>query len=166
MNNKLSCGVIINHIILMLGKEVVFWTLEVLTTPLYSGGMRLHEFSMMKQAVLEILDIVRQNSGIKATRIEFEIGELTFLHKKQLQFAFDVIKNEDEVIKDAVLDITIKPLLIKCKDCGYQGGADYEENPYHMSAPLLKCPKCEGNIDIIEGRDFIIKNVEIEVEDE
>ncbi|MEM3412948.1 MAG: hydrogenase/urease maturation nickel metallochaperone HypA, partial [Thermoplasmata archaeon] len=55
---------------------------------------------------------------------------------------------------------------IECEKCGYMGGLVFEEHEsYHLMLPAFKCPKCNGNVKVVRGKECIIKSVEMNVED-
>jgi hydrogenase nickel incorporation protein HypA/HybF len=125
----------------------------------------LHEFSIAKELVNSILEEARVNNVIKVIRVELEIGEVSFIQDEQLIYSFDVIKAEQPLINEAVLTITKKDLLVECPSCGYKGRSDYDDQ-YHFAVPILRCPECERGVNIIEGKDVLIKNIEAEVSDD
>jgi len=58
---------------------------------------------------------------------------------------------------------TVSP-EVQCS-CGYTGNSLYGEKEFHMSVPILQCPLCGELVQIIRGRECLIKNIELEVED-
>lgn len=124
----------------------------------------MHEFSTMQEIVNAIMEEAKKHNAIEISRVIIEIGELTFLGEEQLKFAFDILK-EGTIMENA--DIVIKKVRakIKCK-CGYEGKAKYGlKDEFHIIFPILKCPKCGGDIEIVKGRECFIKSVEMEIPD-
>ncbi len=125
----------------------------------------MHEFSTMQGIVNAILEEAKKYRAIKIYRVEIEIGELTFLGKEQMKFAFDILK-ENTIMEDAKISIKKKKARVKCIKCGYEGGVEYGmKDDFHITFPIIRCPKCGGEVEIVKGRECLIKNVEMEIED-
>ncbi len=126
----------------------------------------MHEFSTMQSIVNAIMEEARKHGAKKITRVELEIGELTFLGEEQMKFAFDILK-EGTIMERAVLKIKKTRAVVRCTECGYEGNVEYGiKEDFHLSFPILKCPECGGSVEIIGGRECTVKNVEMEVEDD
>ncbi|RLF61340.1 MAG: hydrogenase maturation nickel metallochaperone HypA [Thermoplasmata archaeon] len=124
--------------------------------------LTMHEFSTMQQIVAAILEEARRQHATAIYRVSLEIGELTFLGEEQLRFAFQIL-TEGTLLAGAELTIETLKTEVRCS-CGYRGGVDYGlKEEFHLSFPLLKCPRCGGDVDILSGRECAIKNVEMEV---
>jgi len=124
----------------------------------------MHEFSTMNQIVNAILEEGRKHHAHKIEKVILEIGELTFLGEEQLRFAFDLL-TEGTILEGAELEIEKKEIEVRCS-CGYEGKIEYEEKEeFHFLIPLLKCPRCNEEVEIIKGRECIIKSVRMEMED-
>ena len=75
----------------------------------------------------------------------------------------DLLKKNHPILKDTKLVIEQTKAIGKCTGCDYEGTLNPAELPeYHFNIPSLDCPKCNKKLDIIQGRDLIIKNIEIE----
>jgi hydrogenase nickel incorporation protein HypA/HybF len=121
---------------------------------------------MAKELVNNLLQEAERNNIIKMIRVELQIGEISFLQDDQLKYCFDIIKREYPVMQEAEMVITKRPLIVKCTACDYQGKAEYQDDQYHFIIPILRCPQCESGVEVLEGRDVVIKNIEAEVEDD
>jgi len=122
----------------------------------------MHEFSTVMGIVENVLQLASEKGAIKVHRIDLDVGELTFLGLEQMKFSFDAVK-EGTILQDAELRLNIVKAKIECPECGYIGSPpDVEED--HFTIPIIQCPKCNAlRVDIIEGKDCIIKGVEMEV---
>jgi len=124
----------------------------------------MHEFSLMSQLVVTVLNEAEKHDLAKVEEVQLEIGSLAFIGQDQLSFAYQVLSGEHPILKNSKLTMTDKEVVIKCLDCNYKGGMEYKEenknNPvFHRNIPTFSCPKCKGKVDIIEGRDCIISNI-------
>ncbi len=124
----------------------------------------MHEFATMQQIIYAILEEAKKCNAKEVSKVFLEIGELTFLGEEQLKFAFDILK-EETILENAELIIEKVKAKIKC-ECGYEGGIEYGlKEEFHIAFPILKCPVCGGDVEIIKGRECLIKKVEMEIED-
>ena len=123
----------------------------------------MHEFSAMTSIVDAVSKEARNHQADRVVQVTLEIGALTFLNEEQLRFAFDVL-TKDTTLDGAALVIESVSPEVQCS-CGYAGDALYEERKeFHMRIPLLQCPLCGELVHIARGRECLIKNIEIEVE--
>ena len=124
----------------------------------------MHEFSTMEGIVSAIREEGKKHNAKAITKVWLEIGELTFLGEEQLRFAFEVLTKDTEM-EGAELVIEKVAPKVRCK-CGYEGNVNYDEKEeFHIQFPILKCPLCGSDVEITSGRECLIKNIEIEVED-
>ncbi|MEA2054435.1 MAG: hydrogenase maturation nickel metallochaperone HypA [Candidatus Thermoplasmatota archaeon] len=124
----------------------------------------MHEFSTMANIVGAVMEEGRKHNASRITKVLLEIGELTFLGEEQLRFAFGVLTKDTEMEGAELIIGKVKP-KVRCQ-CGYEGDASYaEKEEFHIQFPILRCPECGDTVEIINGRECLIKNVEIEIED-
>jgi len=64
----------------------------------------MHEFSTMQGIVNAILEEAKKYNAVEITKVEIEIGELTFLGEEQMKFAFDILK-EGTIMEEAEISI-------------------------------------------------------------
>lgn len=113
----------------------------------------MHELSLMDG----VLNTVRASSGdngiIRVNLIKLVIGKLSMALPDSLQFAFEALKQEDEMFTGAVLEIEERPIAGLCNECRQEFEID---DKY-----CFICPRCEGkNVEIIGGRELYIEYFE------
>ena len=122
----------------------------------------MHEFSTMQGIVSAIREEGRKHNAKAITKVWLEIGELTFLGEEQLRFAFDVLTEGTEMEGAELIIQKVEP-KVRC-ECGYEGKVNYDEKEeFHIQFPILRCPVCGNNVEIVSGKECLIKNIEIEV---
>ncbi len=126
--------------------------------------INMHELSYATSIVNAILDYINKmengNKIKKVSKINLEIGELTFINFEQLKFAFEVA-SEGTLCKGAELYAEFLKPQILCNNCGYKG--DLKANDEFD----VKCPKCDNiHIKVSGGKEFNIKNAVLESDDE
>jgi len=119
----------------------------------------MHEFSIMSQMVQILLAEVEKNKLISVSRVKLAVGDLTFLGEDQLKFCYEVLAR-DNILNGSELEIEKVEPEIRCTACAYTGNLEYQEaNEFHFRLPQFTCPKCNGKVDIIKGKDCIICEV-------
>jgi hydrogenase nickel incorporation protein HypA/HybF len=125
----------------------------------------MHELGM----AMEIVEIVTKSlEGKKVKRVkevEIELGEFHKISPQQMQEVFEMA-SKDTVAEGARLKVNIKKGAIKCIACGFSGGVEVEMEHHHDHSMHLHCPKCNAaSLEILEGRDIDVRNIEAEIED-
>ena len=126
----------------------------------------MHEFSIISS----IVDLVKQEMEtrpvILVKEINLEVGELTFLAHGALEFGFTALVENEPKIADDALNIIPVQAEVKCKNCDYEGPMKVKDSEaMHIGVPIFKCPKCEGQIEIIKGKECTVVNLKMELED-
>ncbi|MEM2583691.1 MAG: hydrogenase maturation nickel metallochaperone HypA [Candidatus Thermoplasmatota archaeon] len=122
----------------------------------------MHEFSTMQNIIGIVIDEAKKIGAKKVSKVILEIGELTFLADEQMKFAFNILK-EGTIAGDAEISIKKIKAKIKCK-CGYEGEIRYgEKDEFHFIFPIINCPICGSDVEILEGRECRIKSIEVDI---
>jgi hydrogenase nickel incorporation protein HypA/HybF len=129
----------------------------------------LHELSVMSQVVESIVKLARSKGAKRVVSVRLQVGELTFLAEDQMRFAFQIISgNEGPFMHDA--ELILEPLAARgaCPSCDFSGPLPVVELPdSHITTPVINCPNCETRVDVTEGRDLLIRDIQLELpEDE
>ena len=123
----------------------------------------MHEFSITSQIVQNVLQEAKKHGAEKVLEVHLVIGRLTFLGLEQVRFAYQALV-KGTVMEKSLLYIEEKDGRVKCRGCGYEGNLKYQDDPrYHIPSPTLLCPKCEGVLEIVGGRDCLLKRVKLAV---
>ena len=119
----------------------------------------------MAQVVDVILEEANKHNTIGVKEVHLEIGELTFLGREQMEFAYEVL-SQNSILERSKLIIEEKRAMISCNSCGYEGGTDYQPfvKSLHMSFPRLSCPKCGSPTNIVGGNECMIRNIVVDIE--
>ena len=97
----------------------------------------------------------------KVVEVNLAIGLLTFLNPEQVKFWYEVL-TKDTIMESSKLVIEESPGAVRCPKCGYEGNFKYVDDPaFHLPMPTLQCPKCEGSVEIVSGKDCVIKNIKM-----
>ena len=123
----------------------------------------MHEYSITTQIIKSILGEAEKREAKKILEVHLVIGSLTFVNPEQVRFWYKILA-KDTILEGSRLHIESKEGTVECPSCGYKGSFKYEDDPaYHISFPVLSCPKCGGIVKIIEGKECTIKSVKMVV---
>ena len=121
----------------------------------------MHEVSVMSSIIEQVLKELEKYEVERVEEVELVIGELTFLGQEQLMFAYEIM-SRDTLLKDSELKIVTEGIEVECPSCGYRGQTDYlEGEEYHMSIPVLHCPKCGGKVIVVKGKRCGVTSIKV-----
>lgn len=113
----------------------------------------MHEYAITCSILKILKKIVKENKVKKLKRIDFEISSIAHIEPSSIEFYYDFMTRDDDVLKDARLKFKKKKARIKCGDCG-----KISEIEDFFSA---KCPRCSSRrIKIIDFDEIRIVSVE------
>ena len=112
----------------------------------------MHEYSIAYDLYATARTAARENHATKVKKIHVEVGTMAMVNPEQVTFLFDTIKEDDPLLREAVLECREVTPETRCP-CGYTGSEIYV------------CPGCGALPEIVKGREIVVTNVEIEVED-
>lgn len=114
----------------------------------------MHESAMIDSFVEIIEKQVQEYKVKKVTKIKLKVGKLTCLCPGTLKSCFDVVAEEKDLLKDAVLEVEEVPLKAQCDQC---------QQVFLIENNKFFCPFCQDHhIKIVAGRELFIESVEVE----
>lgn len=113
----------------------------------------MHEYSITC-SIIEILKKVAKEKNIKKIkRISFEISPITHIEPGSIEFYYNFLTKEDNILKNAKLIFKKEKFEILCQDC---------KKKYKIDKFLARCPDCSGeNVRLLERDDIRIISVEV-----
>jgi len=119
---------------------------------------------MTTQIVENVLREARARNAKEVSEVHLVIGQLTFLGLEQVRFSYKIL-TKGTMMENSKLFIETQEGAVRCGSCGYEGSFNYEDDPvYHVPIPTLQCPKCRSTVDIIGGRECLIKSIKLVVD--
>lgn len=119
----------------------------------------MHEFSMASEIVKTILDEVEKRKVKRVIEVTLVIGEFTFLGLDQIRFCYETLA-KGTILEKAKLTIEEQNGIVECDKCSFRGPISYVNEPaFHLQIPSFTCPKCNSEIQIVEGKDCLIKSI-------
>jgi len=116
----------------------------------------VHEFSLAQGLFDQLLQLADTHRAEKIIRVRVEIGKLSGIVTDSFSFGFEVLAEEKELTRGAVLDITEKEPDRNCLECG-------ERFPTVAGTGPFFCPRCGSSESLLTGGDdLILTQVEME----
>ena len=112
----------------------------------------MHELSLAQALVDQVDDVLEGEGGGKVASVTVEIGAMSGVERDAFEFAFP-LATEGTAMDGAKLIVCEVPLRIKCRSCGK------ESSP---TPPMLLCSHCQSlDYEVLDGRDFLLKSLEV-----
>jgi len=116
----------------------------------------MHELSIAEALVRQAEAVMKKHGARRVTGITVAVGGLSGVDGQALEFAFPIACH-DSSVRSATLAVERIRARVRCRLCGR------ESTP---AAPFLACAECGSvEVDVIAGRELLIKSVELEVQD-
>jgi hydrogenase nickel incorporation protein HypA/HybF len=112
----------------------------------------MHEYSIAYDLYATARTAAREHKANAVKKVTVEVGKLSMVNPEQVIFLFDIIKEEDPLFVHAVLECHNIDPQTTCR-CGYTG------------TEIFVCPVCGALPELVKGREIVVTNVEIEVDD-
>ncbi len=120
----------------------------------------MHEFGITSRIVEAVMAAIQEDGGNKVLKVDLRIGKLTFLNHEQVRYAYNLLV-KGTPLADSELVIETVEGVIKCTKC-------LEQNEVHFNGecmeplPLFSCASCGGKVDIIAGKECLVKGIVVE----
>ena len=123
----------------------------------------MHEFTVTESIVNTAIREAQKHDAKRVKSVFLVIGRLTHLSKDQIRFSYEVL-TKGTILEDSHLAIRIKNPRVSCTKCGYKGPMGKIDNQITSEWIFsLSCPRCGEQVEIVGGRECLIKGIRIEV---
>lgn len=118
----------------------------------------MHEIGVLYKMIEQVEIVAEENHVKRIEAIEVELGDLSGMLPVFFEQYYPIVAGNRERLKGSRLIIKEIPGEGLCLDCGAL---------FHVMRCEGMCPKCRSrNKRILGGRDFIVKNILAETEEE
>ena len=116
----------------------------------------MHELSVTSNLIQMVLAECKKRRITQPKKIFVDLGAFTSYSKDSVLFYYDILKQEQPLIRITTLVVNELPGRIRCNTC--------KKESTIMDASMMCCPHCSGiDIAIEGGKEFILKEIEAEV---
>ena len=112
----------------------------------------MHEYSIAYDLYATARTAALEHKATRVKKISVDVGKMAMVNPEQVVFLFNTIREDDPLFVQAVLECTEIAPETQCP-CGYTGNEIYV------------CPTCGALPELVKGREIVVTNVEIEVDD-
>lgn len=112
----------------------------------------MHELSIAYDIFATAKKAALEHSATEVKSVFVEFGEMAMVSPDQVRFLFETLTEDDPIMKGASLEWSVIPPQTRCT-CGYEG------------MERFVCPRCGGLPELVKGREILVTNIEIEVDD-
>jgi hydrogenase nickel incorporation protein HypA/HybF len=113
----------------------------------------MHELTLLFGVAEQVERVVKENDIDHVDAVVLEVGEATTVVPEFLRDGYSVISDDYDFLRGSQLIVNTVTAIGRCRECG-------REFPVVVNKGL--CPDCGSfDKDIIEGTDFLIKEVRI-----
>lgn len=117
----------------------------------------MHELSICQSIIDQVSAIARQNNAVSVTKIIIQIGPLSGVEAPLLKRAFP-IASAAGITKEAVLEIQLLPIRVRCNLCSHENEARINN---------LLCSACGSwQTRLLSGDEMLLKSIELEKNEE
>lgn len=115
----------------------------------------MHEGKFTEEIVDAVLSELEKTAG-KPLRIRVRVGEMLHLEPESVRLHFEAM-TRDTRLDGAELELEEIPVLLACRACAWQGGAE----DHHV----LFCAACGSTeVNVLAGRDVRVDAIDLETE--
>jgi hydrogenase nickel incorporation protein HypA/HybF len=120
----------------------------------------MHEYAVASELIDLLIPRLERVSG-KIVSVHLKKGELRILSDLALINAFEMLA-EGTKLEGAQLKIENVGVSLRCRTCDYEGkGETVCDDAFHFSLPVLTCPRCHGEVDVLSGRELHVEKVTV-----
>jgi hydrogenase nickel incorporation protein HypA/HybF len=111
----------------------------------------MHEIRIAKDLSAIVMEVASREKLSKVTRVNISFGQMIQIVPDVFAFAFrETVR--DTIAMEAVIDIEILPVKMKCKIC---------KNEILIDNNSFSCTSCcSTELDMVQGKELFIKSIE------
>ncbi len=130
----------------------------------------MHELSLVQGLFSQVKELAFQHQARKVTRIVVKIGPFSGVVMDSFTFAFEVLKEDEELLRHAHLEIIRPGARLCCNLCQREVDAEKEDLdfkgdmlPGQLFSKEKTCPHCgKGSLYPSGGDEILLMQIEME----
>ena len=128
----------------------------------------MHELSLAQSLIEQLLDLAQEHQAERITRVAVTLGPFSGIVRDSFEFGFNIIKESDQVTREAVLELITPDPEYTCLDCGKVAIIPHALQRDRLETMLLgpaakHCSGCGSNqLSPQGGTELILNHVEME----
>ena len=115
----------------------------------------MHEISLVQGLLQQLHHVAAHHQASRVLKVTMVIGPLSGVVVDSFRFGFDILSRDDDLVRDAELEIVIPEVAYRCISCGEMQKSSGERPD--------QCASCAEQLLVAEeGNDLILQQVEME----
>ncbi|MEW5920130.1 MAG: hydrogenase maturation nickel metallochaperone HypA [Bacillota bacterium] len=120
----------------------------------------MHEFGITSRIVSTVMQAAAEHNATRVLEVELLIGRLTFLNPAQVQYAYRVL-SRGTILEGSKLVVEEGEGAVRCRRCGKESSLELPPQGCFEPLPSFSCPACAGEVEILRGKECLIKGVKL-----
>jgi hydrogenase nickel incorporation protein HypA/HybF len=112
----------------------------------------MHESGIAYDIYATTKRAAEDNDAVKVMTIYVDVGSMAMVNPDQVEFMFRTFVTDDSMFSETNMVFNVVPPIAEC-ECGYLG------------QEIFVCPSCGKLPRLVQGREILVKNIEINMED-
>ncbi|MCL2459271.1 MAG: hydrogenase maturation nickel metallochaperone HypA [Desulfobulbus sp.] len=128
----------------------------------------MHELSLAQSLITQILALAAEHGARRVSRVVVTLGPFSGVVRDSFEFGFSILKEEQEPVRDARLELETSDPEYRCLDCEKVAVIPFFRQidrleMVHSGLTAKKCPWCGSNrLSPIGGTELILNQLEME----
>jgi hydrogenase nickel incorporation protein HypA/HybF len=128
----------------------------------------MHELSLAHGLIEQILALAAEHQAQKVNRVTVTVGPFSGVVRDSFEFGFNVLKQDQEPLRDAVLELETPDPAYRCLACGKTASIPLPRQSDRLELTRAglaakKCPWCDSNrLSPDGGTELILNQLEME----
>jgi hydrogenase nickel incorporation protein HypA/HybF len=128
----------------------------------------MHELSLAQSLIDQILALAEEHQAKQVNRVVVTLGPFSGVVRDSFEFGFNILKQEREAVRGAVLDLETPDPEYMCLDCSKAAIIPFPRQSERLELARCgmaakKCPWCGSNrLSPKGGTELILNQLEME----
>lgn len=115
----------------------------------------MHELGIVSGILETVSRAARDAGALRVVGVTLRIGDMREVVPETLDFAWDVLSEDDELMRGSVLRVEAVRPRSRCLSCG----EEFEHDRFHV-----RCPACgSAETHLLAGRELEIVSMEVDL---
>ncbi len=122
----------------------------------------MHDVTAAQGIARTVLEAAAERKAHRVECISIALGAMTMIDPDQLEFWLGQILRGTHA-EGAEIEIEQRPLMVRCKECGWEGEAEVPEDPiYHLMPFAPSCPRCQSkSLAVLGGDECTVQSIRV-----
>lgn len=120
----------------------------------------MHESGLVSRIINAVLQAAAGQNASQVLEVDLLIGKLNFLHPDQLRQVYQSL-TRGTMLEGSKLIVEEGDAAVRCNRCGEERVLLLPAWGCEQPIPTFNCPACGGEVEILRGRECLIKGIRV-----